>query len=65
MCKHKNQIYVWRENVTTFVMSWYIYGMLLHLQKTMAPVNITTPHKCINGKVATWLDLQLKSIDTN
>ena len=31
----------------------------------MAPVNVTTHHKCINGKVATYLDSQLISIDTN
>ena len=61
----RNQMYASRENVTTFVMRWYIYGMLLHLQKPMAPVNVTTHHKCINGKVATYLDSQLISIDTN
>ena len=36
----RNQMYVSRENVTTFVTRWYIYGMLLHLQKPMAPVNV-------------------------
>ena len=61
----RNQMYVSRENVTPFVMRWYIYGMLLHLQKPMAPGNVTTHHKCINGKVATYLDSQLISIDTN
>ena len=61
----RNQMYESRENVTTFVMSWYIYGMLLHLQKPMAPVNVTTHHKCINGKVATYLDSQMIFIDTN
>ena len=47
----RNQMYASRENVTTFVMRWYIYGILLHLQKPMAPVNVTTHHKCINGTV--------------
>ena len=46
----RNQMYVSRENVTTFVMRWYIYGMLLHLQTSMAPVNVATHHKCINGE---------------
>ena len=61
----RNQMYVSRENFTTFVMRWYIYGMLLHLQKPMAPVNVTTHHTYINGKVMPYLDSQLISIDTN
>ena len=61
----RNQMSVSRGNVTTFLMSWCIYGKLLHLQKPKASVNVTTHHKCINGKVATYLDSQLISIDTN
>ena len=66
----QNQIYVWRENVTTFVMSWYIYGMLIHLQKPMAPVNVTTHHKCINGKKLQYIvwfvtDIHWYQLDIN
>ena len=66
----QNQIYVWREYVTTFVMSWYIYGMLIHLQKPMAPVNVTTHHKCINGKKLQYIvwfvtDIHWYQLDIN
>ena len=39
-----------KTNVTTFMGSWYNYGKLLHLEKCMAPVNVTTHPHCTNGK---------------
>ena len=45
-----HQCYVVTWKVTTFMTSCYIYGNLLHLQKYMAPVNVVTSHKYINGQ---------------
>ena len=39
----KSNVCIERKNVTTFVMRWYIYGVLLHLQKTYGP------RKCYNS----------------
>ena len=39
-----------KTNLTTFIVGWCIYGNLLHLDKCMVSVNVTTHHKCINGK---------------
>ena len=47
-----------RRNVTKFMMSYYIYGKLLRLEKCVAPVNVATHHNCINRKFATNMDSQ-------
>ena len=39
-----------KTNVTTFMGRWYVYGKLLHSEKCMAPVNVTTHPQCTNGK---------------
>ena len=40
-----------KTNVTTLMGSWYIYGELLHLDKCMTPVNVTTHRQCPNGEL--------------
>ena len=39
-----------KTNVATFMGSWYIYGKLLHWEKCMVPINVTTHPQCTNGK---------------
>ena len=49
-----------KTNVTTFMGSWYTYGKLLHLEKCMAPVFVTTHPQCANGKSQTKIPARIE-----